>query len=303
MKIRRSVLSLSALVVSAAFCVFQTSKYQSWADPAEEPYNNRPVPGSDNTPLTMESVNEMNRRSARGAAILSKAKRENYRAKQNNGSRRGGIPLEELPEDIREDAAKLADEYKQHIYPELQKYIKEKGEVPHPVEAAGSPQFRQYMLSPGYLGTGQPMLGHLSWSIGAVWRLDGSIVNRDLYSKSPEDAPHDVWARNSRFTQSRDLLRTFLVVGWDDGRVTFERCDQLYTGIVRTEAGKFRNIAFAGQAGIPPGTLLTSQQMAKDIEELKKKEAKEKAEAERKVAGSKVKPPTKPKKAAPKTKP
>lgn len=219
-------------------------------------------------------------------AALENAVEHNYRAKLNNGSKRQGVSLNELPEEVRAEADKVARQYTESIYPNLKKYIAaHQGNLPKRADAL--PEFEPYMQDTQYKGTGPKAYGRGSWAIAGIGdiRMDGTVIARDVYSKDPPDAPHDVLANFNKFANLSGLGKGFQINGWDDGRVTFDLVEQGYFGTGTSLTGEsIPWAAVSGQAGIPPeakqGLKTWMKKLDRDIEADKQKrlEAAKKAE-------------------------
>lgn len=245
-KIKSKVWATAALVLSAAFCVFRVNTLQ-----AQTEAQTAPVQAQET--FTPEEAARRFPELRKPIAEFLFNRDNNYRAKLNNASKRTGVLLDQLPERFRADASKVAKQYQKGIYPLLRDFAATHGGLLGNV--ADIPALQPYLTDSDYKGTGQPMP---DWSLQfGTWRMDGTMIARDVYSKNPPDAPHDVWAAYSKFLNSQAEGQTkamFIVHGWDDGRVTFDPLEDNYYGIVHRPTGDIQGTAPPGAAGIPPKT-------------------------------------------------
>ncbi len=265
MKIRPSVWAATSLLLASAFCVYRVSSQE-----AQEP-----GAAVDPNSLTSEQQKRLREESERNRPkreafqkALENDQNTNYRAVANNGSKRAGLSLEELPENVREEAARIAQQYRTNIYPLLCQYLDTHHEMlpwtGHQVERL-APFIKDNGPNMGY------KKGGAVWAISQHWRLDGTITARDVYSQNPPDAPHDVWALNANFMHKPLPNRKygFIIYGWDDGKVTFDAWEDLYFGGRKNIAGKTGSPAPSGAAGIPPEAVHTlAKWQAQQLKEL-----------------------------------
>ncbi len=229
--------ALSTFMLASTFCIYRVNSQDASPSQAQ---------GS----LPPETPEQRERREKFQAA-WKQDKEQNYKAKLNNGSKRGGLRPEELPEKVRAEAEAAVQQYREKIYPNLKKYIAaHNGQLPE--AASALPEFEPFMQDTQYKGVGPKMYGRGSWAIGIGFRMDGTVVSRDVYSGEPSDKPHDIWASYKKFADYPSRGKGFLINGWDDGRVTFDPVETNFYG-ERTLFGQKRpGAAVPGEAGIPP---------------------------------------------------
>lgn len=217
MKIRSTVWAAVLVILALAFCVFRIHQGERGLFPQH----------SDLPRL----------RGPQFKAAWRKDHDFNYLAKTNNSSKRGGLNSQEVPEEARQ----IAKQYQDVIYPSVKQYIASHGFLPN--------TYRQMPRLDAYLAQQQPN----KWSVGAFYRLDGTMTSRDVYSHNPPDGPHDHWATNWRFFNQSGKWgqRGFLIYGWDDGRVTFDTMESHYFGTIHAGVGSIGGSAPPGAAGIP----------------------------------------------------
>jgi len=273
MRIRPMIWCLAMLIFAVSFCIFQIGSRQLQADPTDPSNEPNTAALALREQLTPEQKEAIKQRKAKFNAAWRESLATNYKAKLNNGSKRQGATLEELPAEVQQAAAEVAREYTEVIYPALKKHLAENELLP----IAPLPGLEKYMMDPEYKGTGPKLLGRNSWAIGIRWRLDGTMVARDVYSQNPPNAPHDVWADNTRFAS---LKHGFVVTGWDDGRVTFDFLNQMYRRQFQSPVGLQQGTAAPGQAGIPPETfkMRSPQQKAKPASKVEGTQTEEQGE-------------------------
>lgn len=230
MKIRPVIWAMSFLLFSVALCAFQISNRQLQAQSGAQP------------PTQSEASARTMRRAQKFKAQRERDLKDNYQAKENNGSQRMGVSPDDLPQDVRSQAVQIAAEYKDKIYPALKKYIADKGMLPSDMPTA-LPQLQKFIKGERFTPEGWKPYGPGEWMIGIRHRMDGSLIIRDVYSKNPPDEPHDVWASNHKFLNHAGFMSGFEVTGWDDGKVTFDRVEENYF----SPSG---SVAVSGQAGI-----------------------------------------------------
>lgn len=257
-QIRPAFWALSTLILASAFCIYRV--------------NGQEAPTSQVQGSLPPETSEQRERREKFQAAWKQAKEQNYQAKLNNGSKRGGLKPEELPKEVRAEAEAAAQQYQEKIHPNLKKYIAaHNGQLPE--AAFALPEFEPFMRDTQYKGVGPKSHGRGSWAIGSGPRIDGTVMTRDVYSKNAPDEPHDIWANLNKFANYPSLGKGFAVNGWDDGRVTFDLMEENYYG-VSTILGKQRpGAAVPGQAGIPPefkqGLKKWFKKLDKDIRDAK----------------------------------
>lgn len=162
-----------------------------------------------------------------------------FLAATNNGSKRAGLSPQQVPAEARQ----IAQEYKQIIYPALKQFSAQYSVLP---TSGRIPHLKTFMLGGN----------HKNWHVGTMWRLDGTIISRDVYSKNPPNAPHDPWANNDKYQQVAGTWgQGFIVHGWDDGRVTFDPVSQEYALTISSDSRGQMTTAPPGAAGIPPSAI------------------------------------------------
>lgn len=237
MKINSQMCSVGFFIVAVTFCIYRVSQRgliaQAPSDLPQQTYHIYVAPDGEERKISVALAAENVKR--------QRDREHNYKAKANNGSKRRGMRLEELPEETRVEAARLAREYREVIYPALKGYVTQYGSLPWFIPE----KLRSLMKE-------QHPLWKTFWAIGEKYRMDGTLISRDLYSKDPPDAPHDIWARNSKFVSDYDNPeRQFIVTGWDDGHVTFDLEDQMYFYTLKENPNQIKT-ATPGAAGIFP---------------------------------------------------
>ena len=267
MKIKPSVWTVASLVLAVGFCVFRVNSQQLQAQQQG---------AKSLTPPTLTAQEEEKRNNANIVHQLEfeRNRDRNYRARQNNGSKRAGLTLEQLPEDVRDEVRQIAENYTQSVYPLLKKYADEnKGILP--VNPVMVPGLSTHIFASGYHGEGWPKGEAPIWSIiSNRWRMDGTMIARDVYSQNAPDAPHDRWAEydNKRFLingKNGADDSGFIISGWDDGRVTFDAIKDQYYGDTELLNGEVvPNRAPVGSAGIPK-TLPQGQKAWRDADRKK----------------------------------
>jgi hypothetical protein len=245
MKIRPVIWATALLIISATICILRINTRFSQASAQNANSFAQLTP-------QQSAAHELKKKQFREAFLNAREKK--FKAQYNNGSRRQSLTLDQLPVEVREEAEKIAAQYREVIYPAILKFVAENnGRLPaHAGLIPAVPaSFTEDKL---YQGTGPVLRGRGSWSIGERWRLDGTLITRDVYSKDPPDAPHDVWAEYSEFETRSNLKLKFRIRGWDDGQVTFDDLDNSYFATIRRPKGieSIPGIAAPGQAGIPP---------------------------------------------------
>lgn len=250
--------ALSTFILASTFCIYRV--------------NSQEVPPPNNAaPLKPETQAQRERRKE-FQGDWKKAKEQSYRARLHNDSKRGGVRLEELPEKFRREAQSASQQYQEEIYPSLKKYIAaHNGQLPE--AAFALPEFTRFMQDTQYKGVGAPSYGRGSWSIGVSYRMDGTVVSRDVYSNAPSDEPHDIWANLNKFANYPSTGKGFVINGWDDGRVTFDLVERNYYGTGTVFGRQLPGAAVPGQAGIPPefkqGLKTWFKKLDKDIQNAK----------------------------------
>lgn len=270
MKTKPIVWATSALIIASTFCLYRVNSQEAALRATQE------------KPLLKTKEQGLQREKARLA--IRSAMENNYRARLNNNSKRGGLKVEQLPEELRARAQELAREYTESIYPALKKYTAEhNGRLP--AAAFTVADLAPFMEDTQYKGTGPKMYGRGSWAIAGVsTRMDGTMLSRDVYSDAPIDAPHDVWANYNNFANQRGLGKGFIITGWDDGRVTFDPVEQNFYGMRKDMHGAERpGAAIPGQAGIPP-TFKQGLESWMKMQEEQMQEAQAKQQVENKQA-------------------
>lgn len=259
--IRPSILALSSLMLATAFSIYRVNSQEIQSQPTQH--------------VQRVATAEQIQAGKKFREALAIAQKEKFRAVLNNGSQRKGVALDELPEEMRPQAALLEKQYKEGIYPQLQKYVAENdGALPD--VAFTMPQFAHYMEDAEYKGVGPKSWGRGSWAIAGSkgQRPDGTVVARDVYSHNLPNEPHDVWANYNKFVNSPSIGKGFIINGWDDGRVTFDLAEDNFYGVGKDFRGQeYPGAAIPGQAGIPPefkqGLKAWRSKLLKDMAEVK----------------------------------
>jgi len=253
MKIRPFVWATSLLVLTGALCITRVNGTSAQPQTA---ILTRERPKGEDDGMTPQQRADLEKY----AKAWLYERDHNYKAKLNNGSRRGGMTLAEVPENLRAEVDGFAKQYKNEIYPLLKKHVADNGGL-LPEMPGEMPEFLKFMEDKEYKGTGDRILARGSWYIGHWLRLDGTSISRDVYSAEPFSAPHDTWCWVVKFMDYPKLGKGFIISGWDDGHVTFDRTDQLYFGGRKASTGRSAAYAVPGQAGIPP----TGTRTLKDV--------------------------------------
>lgn len=261
MKVRKEIGALSFLVFATAICVFRVSQQQSQAQ----------------APATEGAYTAKQKKVQKFREKLKYDLEHNFRARENNGSQRAGVELEQLPDEVRKEAKQLADEYRNVIYPALKKWLDNHETLPEAVEVS-IPKLKPLIAGEQATPDGWKPFGPGQWAIGRSRRMDGTIVARDVYSKNPPDAPHDTWASNLKFQHVPKFMQGFTINGWDDGKVTF---DFLKQNLYDPKSGR---LAVSGQAGILTEVDQSLRQWRTE-QDAKEKAAKEKAAKEEAKTG------------------
>lgn len=223
MKVRPITWAAVLVIIALAFCIYRTHQG-----------DNGPIPQQPG-PTRLQG--------AQYRAAWRRDRDTNYLARVNNGSQRGGLSPDEVPEEARQ----IANEYRSVIYPEVKGYVAANGSLPSTYKQI--PRIKEYLSQQKSFG----------WSIGVWYRLDGTMISRAVYTQNPPDGPHDPWAMNWSFFHKPGKYgrRGFLIQGWDDGRVTFDPEEDRYFGTIHASVGDIVGSAPPGAAGIPATAIQT----------------------------------------------